>query len=116
MTAPVPVLGIPIDRLTMDGAIDEIERLVALGRQRGRAHQVVTVNADFVVNALGDPAVHRVLRDADLGLADGMPIVVAARVLGLPTPERVAGADLVPALAERSAATGLRIHFYGSAA
>ena len=116
MPPPVPVLGIPIDRVDMRGAVAEIERLVVQGRERGRAHQVVTVNADFVVNALGDPAVHRVLRDADLGLADGMPIVVAARVLGLPTPERVAGADLVPALAERSAATGLRIHFYGSAA
>lgn len=115
MSPPVPVLGIPIDRLDMAGTVDEIERLVARGRERHRAHQVVTVNADFVVNALGDPAVHRLLRDADLGLADGMPVVVAARLLGLPTPGRVAGADLVPALAERSAATGLRVHFYGSA-
>ena len=114
MTAPVPILGIPIDRVDMAGAIAAIERLVAIGRERGRAHQVVTVNADFVVNALGDPAVHHLLRDADLGLADGMPLVVAARVLGLPAPERVAGADLIPALAARSAQTGLRLHFYGS--
>lgn len=115
MTAPVPVLGIPIDRVDMAGAVAEIERLVARGRERRCAHQVVTVNADFVVNALEDPTVHRLLRDADLGIADGMPLVVATRVLGLPAPERVAGADLVPALAARSAHTGLRIHFYGSA-
>lgn len=115
MSAPVPVLGIPIDRVDMDGAVAEIERLVALGRERSQTFQVVTVNADFVVNALADPAVHRTLHEADLGLADGMPLVVAAKLLGLPVPGRVTGADLVPALAARSVDSGLRIHFYGSA-
>jgi N-acetylglucosaminyldiphosphoundecaprenol N-acetyl-beta-D-mannosaminyltransferase len=112
--APVPVLGIPIDRVTMADAVAEIERLVALGRQRHTTHQVVTVNADFVVNALDDPQVHGVLRDADLAIADGMPVVWGARGVGLPVPSRVTGADLVPALAAHSAETGLRIHFYGS--
>jgi N-acetylglucosaminyldiphosphoundecaprenol N-acetyl-beta-D-mannosaminyltransferase len=108
-------MGIPIDRVSMDEAIDEIERLVQLGRVRSTTHQVVTVNVDFVVNAIGDADVNRILQQADLALADGMPLVWAASRIGMPIPQRVTGADLVPALAARSASTGLRIHLYGSA-
>ena len=36
--------------------------------------------------------------DASLVLADGAPIIAAARLLNRPLPERVAGSDLVPAL------------------
>jgi exopolysaccharide biosynthesis WecB/TagA/CpsF family protein len=41
--------------------------------------------------------------------------VWAAGRIGSPIAERVTGADLVPALAERSARTGLRVHLFGSA-
>jgi N-acetylglucosaminyldiphosphoundecaprenol N-acetyl-beta-D-mannosaminyltransferase len=113
--APAIVLGIPIDRVTMSEAVAEIERLVQVGRTAGICHQVVTVNVDFVVNAIGDPEVLRILQSADLGLADGMPLVWAAARIGAPIAERVTGADLVPALAARSAVTGLHIHLFGSA-
>ncbi|MCU1504870.1 MAG: glycosyltransferase [Ilumatobacteraceae bacterium] len=112
---PAMILGIPIDRVTMDEAVTEIERLVQLGRRRSTTHQVVTVNVDFVVNAVGDDDLMRILQFADLDLADGMPLVWAAGRIGEPIAERVTGADLVPALAERSARTGLHIHLFGSA-
>ncbi len=112
---PVVLFGIPIDRLTMAGTIDEIGRLVQLGRERGVTHQVSTVNVDFLVNAFADADLLRILREADLCIGDGMPVVWAAGRIGVPLPERVTGADLVPALAERAASTGWRIVFFGSA-
>jgi N-acetylglucosaminyldiphosphoundecaprenol N-acetyl-beta-D-mannosaminyltransferase len=116
MTAPPALLfGVPIDRLSMEEAVDAIGRLVEAGRATGRTHQVATVNVDFLVNAFDDPAIHRILADADLCVGDGMPIVWSARLLGMPLPGRVTGADLVPALAERSARTGWRIHIFGGA-
>jgi N-acetylglucosaminyldiphosphoundecaprenol N-acetyl-beta-D-mannosaminyltransferase len=99
----------------MDEAVDEIERLVERGRERGTTHQVATVNVDFVVNAIRDQQVFRILSRTDLSLADGLPIVWASAQVGVPIPERVTGADLVPALAERSARTGLHVHLFGSA-
>lgn len=99
----------------MDETLDLIERLVRDGRQHGRTHQISTVNVDFLVNALRDDNVKRLLQRADVCIADGMPVVWGARLAGMPVTERVAGADLLPALVARSADTGLRIHCFGSA-
>ncbi len=98
----------------MDDALDEVGALIERGRRLGRSHQIATVNVDFIVNALDDPAALETLQQTDLNLNDGMPLVWASRALGMPQRERVAGSDLVPALAERAAQQGWSIHFFGS--
>lgn len=108
------VLGIPVDNMTMDEALDRCDEFVAVGRATGRVHQIATVNADFVVNSLHDPELRRILQEADMATADGMPLVWASRLLGGPLPGRVTGADLVPALAERAARRGYSIYFLGA--
>jgi N-acetylglucosaminyldiphosphoundecaprenol N-acetyl-beta-D-mannosaminyltransferase len=113
MRRPVVVLGIPIDDLQMSETLDRIEQMVQIGRTTGRTHQVATVNADFVVRAQFDPELRYLLQCADLLTADGMPLVWGARLLGVSLPGRVAGADLVPALAQRAAECGLSIYFLG---
>lgn len=114
MRPPALLFGIPIDDLTMGSALDRIGRLVEVGRRERRSHQVVTVNVDFLVNALTDPGVRRVLEGADLNLADGMPVVWAARAAGMAQRERVAGSDLVPRLAAVAAERGWRLHLFGA--
>ena len=109
------VLGTPIDDLNLSEALDRIEHMVHVGRASSRVHQVATVNADFVVRALFDPELRYLLQNADLLTADGMPLVWGMRLLGIPLPGRVTGADLVPALAERAARNGLSIFFLGGA-
>jgi N-acetylglucosaminyldiphosphoundecaprenol N-acetyl-beta-D-mannosaminyltransferase len=112
---PALLFGVPIDDLTMDETVAAIADLVANGRRNGRTHQIATVNVDFLVNALADDVVHQLLQNADVCLADGAPVVWGARAAHMALRERIAGADLVPALAERSAETGWRIHLFGSA-
>lgn len=109
----VVVLGTPIDNLNISQALDRIEQMVQVGRASGRVHQVATVNADFVVKALFDPELRYLLQHADLLTADGMPLVWGGRLLGVPLPGRVTGADLVPALAQRAAKSGISIFFLG---
>ena len=111
---PAVLCGVPIANATMADAVDAVGDLVELGRSHGRSHQVATVNVDFLVKATTDSAILALLQEADLCLADGAPVVWAARALGMPLLERVAGADLVPAIAERASKTGWRIHLYGS--
>ena len=111
----VVVLGIPIDLLNMSETLDRIEQMVQVGRTTGKVHQVATVNADFVVKALVDPELRYLLQHADLLTADGMPLVWGARCQGVLLEGRVAGADLVPALARRAAQRGLSIYFLGGA-
>lgn len=109
------VLGVPLDDVTLGEAVDRCSELVEVGRRTGRTHQVTTVNVDFIVNALDDARLRRVLQESDLAVPDGMPVVWGSRLLGAPLRERVAGADLVPALAERAAREGYRMYLFGSA-
>src|SRR5205085_2619401 len=64
----------------------------------------------------GNPKLARVTRSAALVLADGGPLVWAARRAGTPLPERVAGSDLLPALCGRAAVRGHRVFLLGGAA
>lgn len=107
------VLGVPVDQLTLEGALERIDAFVASGRATGKSHQIATVNTDFVVNALHDPDLRHILRTADMTTADGAPVVWAARLLGLPLEDRVAGADLVPSLATHAAERGYSLYLLG---
>jgi N-acetylglucosaminyldiphosphoundecaprenol N-acetyl-beta-D-mannosaminyltransferase len=95
----------------MDGALDAIDRLI-----EGEDCQLVaTVNPEFVMRARRDVPFRRVLRDCSLRTADGVGITLAARLLGHPLPERVAGVELVIALARGVAARGDRVFLLGGA-
>jgi N-acetylglucosaminyldiphosphoundecaprenol N-acetyl-beta-D-mannosaminyltransferase len=108
------ILGVPIDDLSMPEALDRLEEFIKIGHATGKSHQVATVNADFVVNSLHDPELRRILQESDMATADGMPLVMGARLLGVPLADRVTGADLVPALAERAAQKGYSIFLLGA--
>lgn len=115
------VLGIPVERLDMDTAIERIFGFIEAYRQDRRPRLVATVNVDFTVKTqgwLGDvrqPELLRVLREADMVTADGMPIVWYARLLGCQLPDRVTGADLVPTLSSAAARNGYSIYLLGGA-
>jgi N-acetylglucosaminyldiphosphoundecaprenol N-acetyl-beta-D-mannosaminyltransferase len=66
----------------------------------GICHYVVTPNVDHAVMFQQHLGLQRAYADAALVLADGFPVLAAARLLRRPIPERVPGSDLVPALFE----------------
>ena len=113
---PALIFGIPIDDLTMAETLDLIGDLVVEGRRERSTRRIATANVDFLVNTIGDPEARRLLQNADMCIADGMPVVWAAKASGVPLRERVAGADLVPAIAERAATAGWTVHLFGSTA
>ena len=114
------ILGIPVDNLTFDQAIESIFELVDRFARDHQAKYVATVNVDFIVNTVSwlpnrfrHPELVAILRKADLVTADGMPVVWAARLLGTRLKERVTGADLVPGLAKACALRGKSIYLLG---
>jgi len=107
--------GIPVDRVTLEEAVDRIDQFVQRGRLLKLTHQVTTVNLEFLVNAQRGAALRLILQHADLTVADGMPVVWGSRLLQTRLVERVSGADLVPALAQRCAQKGYTMMFFGSA-
>ena len=109
---PVAIIGVPFDNVTLAETVDRISAMIA----SGRPHYVVTANMDFLVQALGDVELRRILLEADLVLCDGTPLVWASRWLGNPLRERVAGADLVPVLIREAARQGHRVFLLGAGA
>ena len=114
------IFGIPVAKVT---EAEAVERIVALAREgracRGHAAFVATPNVDFVSNAVrggpfgGNDELWGYLKNADLVTADGMPIVLLSRLLRNRLPERVTGADMVPAICRRCAEEGLSVYVLG---
>jgi len=106
---PVWVWGLPLAPLTMPQALDRAEALV----DARRPSFFITANLNYAMLTDADPRLRRLNERAAFLLADGMPLVWAARFGPRPLPERVAGADLVLKLCERAAAKGHRIFLLG---
>ncbi len=107
----VDVLGCPFDRISFD---DTVETVRAAVRERRRL-QVVPGNVDFVMKARRDPVFCERLTSADLIVADGVPVVWAASLLGDPIAGRVSGTDLVSECARLSGEDQFTVAFVGAA-
>lgn len=81
--------------------------------QRKRGGWVVTANLDHVRRAQGEGSYASLIRQADLLVADGMPIIWAAALQGTPLPERVAGSNLVSSLSRSAAIKGQSVFLLG---
>lgn len=105
----VCLLGVAIDRVTAAAALDRI--FAAL--DAGRGGWVVTPNLDILRRLVHDRAFADLCADADLRLADGMPLVWASRLKRDPLPERVAGSDLIWSVTKRAAERGRSVFLLG---
>ena len=113
MTEPVlearRILKTRVDATSYEDACDRIYHWATTGR----SCYVVAANVHVVMTAYRDRAYQRILDDAALVTADGMPLVLGLRLLGLPDQGRVYGPDLMLAWCDRAARFGLPIYLYG---
>jgi N-acetylglucosaminyldiphosphoundecaprenol N-acetyl-beta-D-mannosaminyltransferase len=106
----VDVLGCPIDPLDMEGTLDRCEAII---RERAYA-QHMAVNVAKLVACRDDALLRGAVENSAIVNADGQGVVWAARLLGTPLPERVAGIDLMDALMARAAERGWRVFVLGA--
>lgn len=104
------ILGTPVNALTLEGLLDTVDRWV---RYRER-HYVCTLDVHALLEGLRAPDVQEIYQSASVVTPDGMPLVWLLRRAGYRQADRVCGPDLMPALFERSEATGYRHFLYGS--
>jgi len=93
--------------------VEAKEAILAYAEAGGTSAYVLTPNAQHVVLLSSDPRLRQIYREADLAVPDGASILLAAWLLGLSLPQRVAGVDLFEALCEGAARRGLRVFFLG---
>src|SRR5437764_322771 len=104
MTSAVQLFGMQIDAVRMPQAIEQL--LTWVRKPDGQCHYVVTPNVDHAVMFQEHAGMRSAYDHASLVLADGFPVLMAARLLRRAIPERVPGSDLVPALFESFNSTG----------
>ena len=106
----VAVLGCGIDRADMAQTVETVDSVIA---DRGFARHV-SINAAKLVAMHDDEELRELLSGCELVSADGQPVVWAARLLGDPLPERVAGIDLMQELLALAERRGYRVFFFGA--
>ncbi len=104
------ILGLRVNRVSMEGALEVIERFIAEGMPR----HVVTADASMAIIARGDQALHSIVERADLVTPDGAGILWASKLLGFPLQHKVSGVDIVARLCPLSAEHGYRLYFLGA--
>lgn len=107
----ISILGVPVHDVTTEETLVHIDHFV----HDGALHQICTVNPEFIMAAQSDAEFKQILQHSALNLADGIGVIWAARRLGHPLRERVAGSDLVGLIADRAQMTGWRIFLLGAA-
>src|SRR3990170_4430318 len=97
--APVDLLGVPVHPLTLAEAVAHLAEAIA----RRRPTTVVSLNGALLMRVLRDPQVRDAVRVATLVIPDGIGVLLAARILGVPVRRRVAGVDLAETLCAAAA-------------
>ncbi len=111
MSKRIDILGVGFDAFTKEQALQHAQALM----QSGRGGIVVTPNPEIVELCRADAAVMALINSADLVLADGVGITMAAKKLGTPLPERLPGIEFASALCSALAARGGRLFLLGAA-
>lgn len=106
----VSILGLPIENVTMEEAVNEVYGFFAARESK----MIVTPNAEILQMFDQRPEVREALMQADYVVPDGVGVLLAAKRLGQPLKEKVAGIELGTHLLERSAQEGKRVFFLGA--
>jgi len=104
------VLGTRIDAVQVDDVIATMEGWIA---EKRRCHYIAVTGMHGVSEAHRDAAFRGVLNDADLVVADGMPMVWLGRWHGKSLRRRVYGPELMFEFCRRTATRGYRHFLYG---
>lgn len=79
----------------------------------GKTTRVFTPNPIMVQTAKRNARLGTALKHADVNLADGVGILLGARLSGVPLPRRIAGIDFAEELVALAARRGLRLFLLG---
>ncbi len=107
----IEILNIPIACISIEGGLDEIERL----SQQAEPGLVTYVNAHSLNLASRDPEYRRLLRERYLVFKDGVGVGIAARMLGKRFPKNITFTDFSPHILALAAKNHWRVFFLGCA-
>lgn len=90
------------------------EVLIEIIQKKQKIH-LHTVNVDHLVLAERDKEFNKIMGQAELVIADGMPIVWYSKMINKPLPERITGVDLSYKICQMSESHEFKVYFLGAA-
>ncbi len=106
----IDVLGVLFDNLTM---VEATEKALSYMTSRNAAY-VVTPNPEIVMLCRETAALQKAVCGASMVLADGIGIILGAKLLGTPLKEKLPGIEFAEALFALMAARGLSVFLLGA--
>jgi len=103
------ILGLPFDAVDLDASISRISAAIDLSEPCFLS----TPNLNFAIATQSDTDFFQSVVDSDLSVADGMPLIWVAKLLGIPINERVAGSTLFDELSKRPREEKIKVFFFG---
>jgi N-acetylglucosaminyldiphosphoundecaprenol N-acetyl-beta-D-mannosaminyltransferase len=103
------LMGAPMAVVTEAHAVQTIVDAA----EAGRGHWTITANLDHLRRYHSDYGDRSLIDEADLVVADGMPLIWASRVAGEPLPERVSGSSMVWSICEAARTRGQSVYLLG---
>jgi len=103
--------GMPIHNVTLDETFQVIDERI---RAR-RPGFMLTPNVDHVCLCQKNAEFAAAYEEGILSVADGMPLLWAARLLGTPLRQKISGSDLVYWLSAFAAERGYSVFYFGAA-
>lgn len=104
------ILGVMVDDVTMDDAVLTLSGYLG---SKGR-HIVVTPNAEILIMCNENPQLMEAIGKASFVAPDGVGVLRAAKILGTPLSEKVAGCDLGFNLLSEAAKKGSSVYLFGA--
>lgn len=111
MSDKVNILGIKIDKVNIEQAVDKIMGFIESGKD---VNAVYTPNSEILMQAYRTEEMRDILNDAALLTADGIGVVYASRILKNPINERCAGYDVACHLLKKMGENGKSVYLFGS--
>jgi N-acetylglucosaminyldiphosphoundecaprenol N-acetyl-beta-D-mannosaminyltransferase len=109
-TRPTRLFGIDVHTATPA----ELLHVIVGFAQEGERRRVAYVNAHVLNQTFSSPELRRALRASDLIYCDGYGVRLAAKLIGLPVPHRMTGADWIWGAASLCEASGRSMYLLGS--
>ena len=106
----IRLLGVRVDRVTMEGAMQRVEHFM----REDTPHMIVTSDATGLMRAQDDAELKAIVNEADLVTADGAGVILSARLLNMPLDVRVSGCDMVGEISKVAAKLGRSVYLFGA--
>jgi N-acetylglucosaminyldiphosphoundecaprenol N-acetyl-beta-D-mannosaminyltransferase len=103
------MMGAPMDVVTEADAV----KAIVDAAEAGTGHWTITANLDHLRRYHRDPVQKGLIDEADMVVADGMPLIWASRLAGEPLPERVSGSSMVWSICEAASARHQSVFLLG---